>query len=146
VEHRRPGRSRSGRAGRPRSGRAGVGCGTTGAGLGGVVQGAAGAGRGRPRPGRVRSGPDVAGVAVRGALGSAHGSDARHREARERKGGAGTIPAYVRRADTSADKHKQAGLRGGHGVLGSSATRRTYVTYVGLKTDERNSKYERRPR
>jgi hypothetical protein len=50
------------------------------------------------------------------------------------------------RPDRLADEHKQAGLCGGRGTFGSSATRRTYVTYVGVKTDERNSKYERRPR
>jgi hypothetical protein len=37
----------------------------------------------------------------------------------------GTIPAYVRRADTSADEHKQAGLRDGCDVLCSSVTRQT---------------------
>jgi hypothetical protein len=36
--------------------------------------------------------------------------------------GPGTIPAYVRRADTSADEHKPVGLRGGCGTLCSSAT------------------------
>jgi hypothetical protein len=34
-----------------------------------------------------------------------------------------TIPAYVHRADTSADEHKQADLRGGRDALYSSATR-----------------------
>jgi hypothetical protein len=60
--------------------------------------------------------------------------------------GPGTIPAYVRQSDTPADELKQAGLRGGCGALCSSATRRTYITYVGLKINERNLKYERRSR
>jgi hypothetical protein len=98
-----------GGAGRPRLGRAGVEHSATGAaplGPGGVVQGEAGA-------------------AVRGALdgGGAHGSDAREREAGERKGSAGYYTAYVRRADTSVNKHKQTGLHGGRGALYSSATR-----------------------
>jgi hypothetical protein len=59
--------------------------------------------------------------------------------------GPGTIPAYVHQADTSADEHKQAGLRGGRGAFCSSATQHTYIMYVGLKINERNSKYERRP-
>jgi hypothetical protein len=108
-------------AGRPWSGRAGVKCGATGAaspGPGGAVRG-------------------VAGVAVRGALGGgdgARGSDEREREKREKeRAGSSTIPTYVHRADTSVDGHKQASLRGGRSVLCSSATRRTYVTYVGFK-------------
>jgi hypothetical protein len=48
--------------------------------------------------------------------------DGGEREAGERKGGSGTIPAYVRRADTSANDHKRVGLRGGHGALCSLAT------------------------
>jgi hypothetical protein len=47
----------------------------------------------------------------------------REREKREKeRAGSGTIPAYVHRVDTSADKHKQAGLHGGRGALCSSAT------------------------
>jgi hypothetical protein len=72
--------------------------------------------------------------------------DAREQAKQEKeRAGSGTIPAYVRRADTSADEHKQAGLCGGRGALCSSATRHTFVTYVGLKIDERNLKYEHRP-
>jgi hypothetical protein len=58
-------------------------------------------------------------------LSGARGSDVREREAGERKGGPDTIPAYVRRANTSADDHKQVGLRGGRGALCSLATLRT---------------------
>jgi hypothetical protein len=37
----------------------------------------------------------------------------REREKREKeRAGSGTIPAYICWADTSADEHKQAGLRG----------------------------------
>jgi hypothetical protein len=69
------------------------------------------------------------------------------REKREKeRAGPGTIPTYVHRADTSVDEHKQAGLCGGRDTLCLLATRQTYVTYVDLKTDKRNSKYERRPR
>jgi hypothetical protein len=75
----------------------------------------------------VRPGPGVAGVAVQGALGCGggmDGSDAREREKREKEiVGSGTIPTYVRRADTSADELKQASLRGGRDTLCSSATR-----------------------
>jgi hypothetical protein len=35
--------------------------------------------------------------------------------------GTGTIPAYVRRDDTSADDHKWVDLRGGRDALCSSA-------------------------
>jgi hypothetical protein len=46
------------------------------------------------------------------------------REKREKEmAGLGTIPAYVRRADTLANEHKRAGLRGGRGTLCSSVTR-----------------------
>jgi hypothetical protein len=41
------------------------------------------------------------------------------------RAGPDTIPVYVHRTDTSADEHKQAGLRGSHDTLCSSATRRT---------------------
>jgi hypothetical protein len=60
----------------------------------------------------------------RGGGDGARGSDAREREKREKERvGLGTIPAYVHRADTSADEHKWASLRGGSGALCSSATR-----------------------
>jgi hypothetical protein len=50
----------------------------------------------------------------------------REREKREKeRAGAGTIPAYVHRVDTSADDHKRVGLRGDSGALCSFATRRT---------------------
>jgi hypothetical protein len=46
------------------------------------------------------------------------------REKREKEMvGLGTIPAYVHRADTSADKHKRADLRDDYDDLCSSATR-----------------------
>jgi hypothetical protein len=46
------------------------------------------------------------------------------REMQEKeRAGSGTILAYVCRADTSADKHKQAGLHDSRGALCSSATR-----------------------
>jgi hypothetical protein len=58
--------------------------------------------------------------------GGARGSKATEREKQEKeRSGLGTIPAYVRRADTSADDHKQVGLHGDRGALCSSATRRT---------------------
>jgi hypothetical protein len=48
------------------------------------------------------------------------------REKREKeRSGPDTIPAYVRRADTSADDHKQVGLRGGRDALCSLVIRRT---------------------
>jgi hypothetical protein len=91
----------------------------------------------------VRTGLGVAGTAVREALGgsgSTRGSDARESEKWEKeRAGPNTIPAYVHRADTSADEHKQGGLRGGHGSLCSCYD-------VGLKTNECNSKYESWPR
>jgi hypothetical protein len=50
----------------------------------------------------------------------------REREKREKEmSDPGTIPAFVCRADTSADEHKWTGLRGGRGALCSSATKRT---------------------
>jgi hypothetical protein len=131
----RGGTSQTG-AGRPRLGRAGagVGRGTPGAAPPGWVG----------RSG-VRSGPGwqceehlVAAAVCVEAM--------REREVGERNGGTGTIPAYVCQSDTPADELKQAGLRGGCGALCSSATRRTYITYVGLKINERNLKYERRSR
>jgi hypothetical protein len=48
----------------------------------------------------------------------------REREKREKeRAGSGTIPADIRRANTSANEHKQAGLCGGRGALCLSATR-----------------------
>jgi hypothetical protein len=90
-----------------------VGCGATGAapfgvgcGMTGVVPN--GAGRCGPRS-------SVTGAAARVKA-------MREREKREKeRAGAGTIPAYVCRADTSANEYKRAGLRGGRGALCSSA-------------------------
>jgi hypothetical protein len=83
----------------------------TEAGRGGPVSGAAEQDRGDTERGRERGGLAAAVV---------------EREKREKeRAGSGTIPAYVRRADTSADEHKRAGLCGGCGTLCSSATRRT---------------------
>jgi hypothetical protein len=103
------------------------------------------AGRGRPGRGQGQAWPGrqceehLAVVATRVEA-------MREREKHEKeRAGPGTIPTYVRRANTSADEHKQVGLRNGCGALCSSATRLTYVTYVGLKIDEHNSKYERQP-
>jgi hypothetical protein len=44
----------------------------------------------------------------------------REREKREKERARPGILAYVRRADTSADEHKLAGLRGGRDALCSS--------------------------
>jgi hypothetical protein len=63
-------------------------------------------------------------------MAAAHGAIQRVEEMREREKrgkervGPGIL-AYVRRADTSADKRKRAGLRGGYGTLCSLATRQT---------------------
>jgi hypothetical protein len=57
----------------------------------------------------VRPGPGGAVEVVRGALGDgdgACGSNAREKREKERAGPS-TIPAYVRRADTSANEHKR---------------------------------------
>jgi hypothetical protein len=56
-------------------------------------------------------------VAARGA---ARGRDAR--EKREKEKVRSDILAYVRRADTSADEHKRASLRGSHCALCLSVT------------------------
>jgi hypothetical protein len=81
-------------------------------------------GRGRTRPG--------SGACDWGDIGSTRGSNTREREReREREKqekervGPGTIPAYVRRADTSANEHKRVSLRGGRDTLCLSATRQT---------------------
>jgi predicted acyl esterase len=47
----------------------------------------------------------------------------REREKREKERAGPGIHAYVHRADTSADEHKRAGLRGDRDVLCLSATR-----------------------
>jgi hypothetical protein len=73
----------------------------------------------RERPGRCRLGSGMAG-AVRSGAGHGWGgssgarrSDAREREKWEKERvGLGTIPTYVRRADTSVDEHKRSGLCG----------------------------------
>jgi hypothetical protein len=68
----------------------------------------------------------VAGVAARADLVAAAACVRCEREKREKERlGPGTIPAYVRQADTSADDHKRVGLRGGRGALCLSATRQT---------------------
>jgi hypothetical protein len=72
------------------------------------------------------SGQGVAGAAARGDLAAAARMERCEREKREKeRAGPGTIPAYVHRADTSADDHKRVGLRGSRGALCPSATRRT---------------------
>jgi hypothetical protein len=85
---------------------------------------------GRLGSGATGAGPGAA--EARGAVGGSGGTrryttrgrDARERESERKKGRAGPgMLAYVHRADTSADKHKRAGLRGGRGALCSSATR-----------------------
>jgi hypothetical protein len=59
---------------------------------------------------------------VTGAAACVKAMREREREKREKeRAGAGTIPAYVRRADTSANEYKRVGLRGGRGALCSSA-------------------------
>jgi hypothetical protein len=85
------------------------------------------------KPGRRRSG---LGWAVRGLawLGQQREEDLGRRrhawkqcesEKREKeRAGPGTIPAYVRWADTLADEHKWAGLRDGRGALCSKYERR----------------------
>jgi hypothetical protein len=65
------------------------------------------------RPGRHRLGPGVAGVAVVVRMEAMCEREKREKERAE----LGTIPAYVHRADTSADEHKRAGLCGGCGAL-----------------------------
>jgi hypothetical protein len=69
------------------------------------------------------------GIARRlGGGGGVRGSDVREREKREKeRASPGTIPAYVHWANTSADDHKQVGLRGSRGALCSSAKLRTSV-------------------
>jgi hypothetical protein len=77
-----------------------------------------GSGAAPARARRCGLGPGVAGAAA-----AAHVEAMREREMREKeRSGPGTLPAYVRWADTSADEHKRAGLRGGRGALCSSAT------------------------
>jgi hypothetical protein len=103
VEHGRPGSgvARQGRCRRGRAGQSGAPSGPSGV-----------------RTGLGRQCENLVAAIV-------HVEAMREREAGERKGKArpGTIPAYVRRADTSADEHKQAGLRGSRGALCSSTTR-----------------------
>jgi hypothetical protein len=132
VEHGRPGRVGRGRAG-PGSGAAR---------LGRHRRGRVGRSRARPWPGGARLGRQCKEHLVAARVEVMQETEKREKE----RAGPSTIPAYVHRVDTSADDHKQAGLHGGHGALCSSATRRLYVTYIGLKTNERNSKYERQPR
>jgi hypothetical protein len=83
-------------------------------------------GSGAARPGRHRPGQGVAGAAARRDLVAAAVRVEAMREREKRKKervDPGTIPAYVRRDDTSADDHKWIDLRGGRDVLYSSATR-----------------------
>jgi hypothetical protein len=81
-------------------------------------------GQARPnRPGvwRARPGPGVAEVVARVEV-----MREREREEREKERvDPSTIPAYIHRANTSANEHKQASLRGGRGTLCSSANQRT---------------------
>jgi hypothetical protein len=96
----------------------------TGAALAGVGSGttrAAPTGAGRCGPGQ-----GVAGAAARRDLVAAAVRVEAMREREKRKKervDPGTIPAYVRRDDTSVDDHKWVDLRGGHDALCSSATR-----------------------
>jgi hypothetical protein len=75
---------------------------------------------------RARLGQHRSRLGVAGAAAATRVEATREREKREKeRAGPGTIPAYVHRAKTSADEHKRAGLRGGHGALCSSATQQT---------------------
>jgi hypothetical protein len=100
--------------------------------------GAAGQGRGPARvtwavltgvgrcglgPGVVRATPTGVRHGATGAAACMEAMREREREKREKeRAGSGTIPADVRRANTSANEHKRAGLCGGCGALCSSAT------------------------
>jgi hypothetical protein len=68
------------------------------------------------------------GSGVAGAVARVEAMREREEQEKERAR-LGTILTYVCRADTSADEHKRASLRGGR---------------VGFKIDERNLKYELR--
>jgi hypothetical protein len=76
----------------------------------------------RARPRRHRPG---SGGAVRGRVWPRRryvGKRCEREKQEKEKAGPGTILAYVHQTDTSADEHKQAGLRGDRGTLCLSAT------------------------
>jgi hypothetical protein len=115
--------------GRCRPGRSGSSAGEAVWGGSGVRRGQGGTDQGGwgwapPVRGRVkRQREEQLMVAARGAIQRVEEMREREKRGKERVGPG--ILAYVCRADTSADKRKRAGLRGGYGTLCSLATRQT---------------------